>query len=416
MLNPENEMIFEKIAEQLELTVTADDRLLFARTFSLLSVRDNAFVFSYSDKSAYRAFIGRNKNALMVAAGTVCGKLPDISFKYIGKTAADKPAGEPQTAVPKNKNKSLRKGIRNIIASLVCLILAFAVAIVSVNFIANLSFKENFYSLSLENTYDNFRVIQLSDLHNSKYGGKNSKLLHRIEKLEPDIIVMTGDCLDVSGDIDEITALCSSLAKIAPTYYIYGNNEWKRAFGCETSLEAIDKLTGSDGESRDAEKLYSADNGLRETLGKTGVKVLFNESDTVNIGSNRVKIFGTLTSNPSAFWDYAGKSFYDYLSSDNDCVKITLCHEPVLLETLKEESWGSLVLCGDTHGGVVRLPVFGAAYSKDYGILPERSSHMIYGKFKSGNSDVIVSSGLTNRGFPRIFNQPELVIIDINKY
>ena len=41
---------------------------------------------------------------------------------------------------------------------------------------------------------------------------------------------------------------------------------------------------------------------------------------------------------------------------------------------------------------------------------------MIYGKFKSGNSDVIVSSGLTNRGFPRIFNQPELVIIDINKY
>ena len=64
MLNPENEMIFEKIAEQLELTVTADDRLLFARTFSLLSVRDNAFVFSYSDKSAYREFIGRNKNAI----------------------------------------------------------------------------------------------------------------------------------------------------------------------------------------------------------------------------------------------------------------------------------------------------------------------------------------------------------------
>lgn len=414
MLNPENENIFEEITEQLKSTVPQADILLFKESFSLLSFEGNTFIFSYDDKALYREFLNRNKNALMVAAGTVCGKIPDIRFKY------NKPngAGSEIPSIPKkiSGTGNIKRGIRNIIASLVCLLLAFTLAIVSVNFIANLNFKENFYSLSLERTYDNFRIIQLSDLHNSKYGKNNKQLLHRIEKLAPDIIVLTGDCLDTSGSTDDITSLCSSLSKIAPTYYVYGNNEWKRAFDCGTSLEEIDALIGATDDSRDPEKLYAADNGLRKKLEETGVKVLFNECDTLTVGANKIKIFGTLTSNPSAFWDYAGKSFYDYLSSDSDSIKITLCHEPVLLETLKEESWGSLVLCGDTHGGVVRLPMLGAVYSRDYGLFPERSKHMIYGKFEVGNSDVIVSSGLTNRGFPRIFNQPELVVIDVNKY
>ena len=41
---------------------------------------------------------------------------------------------------------------------------------------------------------------------------------------------------------------------------------------------------------------------------------------------------------------------------------------------------------------------------------------MIYGKYTSGDSQVIVSSGLENKNPLRIFNQPEIAIIDINKY
>ena len=144
--------------------------------------------------------------------------------------------------------------------------------------------------------------------------------------------------------------------------------------------------------------------------------MLFNSSDIIEIGSNKVKVFGTLTSNPSAFWPYAGEEFYKFISEDDNCVRLLLCHEPLLFEALYEEYWGDLVLCGDTHGGVVRLPSFGAVYSRNFGLLPERNNHLIYGKYKAGNSDLIVSSGLTNRGVPRIFNQPELVVVDVNKY
>lgn len=395
----------------------------FSENFRLVKFDGSRFVFAYSDKSAYEIFMSDGINPLRTAAAAACGKMPDIRFKYEPKKAK-KRAVSSKPAVPifdsefdtEVRRVNYKKGIKSIIASFICIVLAFLIAVVGINYFANRKFKENFYSLSLKNTFDNFRIIQLSDLHNSTYGKNNKELTDRISRLAPDIIVMTGDCLDKNGSEDEITELCTALAAVAPTYYIYGNNEWQRSFDCGETLEDIDGLTGGSDGGRDANKLYSADKGLKNALEKTGVKVLFNSSDIIEIGNNRVKIFGTLTSNPSAFWPYAGDEFYKFVSEDTDCVKLFLCHEPLLFETLYEDFWGDLVLCGDTHGGVVRLPALGALYSRDFGLLPERADHFIYGKYKAGTSDLIVSSGLSNKGFPRVFNQPELVIIDVNKY
>ena len=63
--------------------------------------------------------------------------------------------------------------------------LPFLIAVVGINYFANRKFKENFYSLSLKNTFDNFRIIQLSDLHNSTYGKNNKELTDRISRLAP---------------------------------------------------------------------------------------------------------------------------------------------------------------------------------------------------------------------------------------
>ena len=182
------------------------------------------------------------------------------------------------------------------------------------------------------------------------------------------------------------------------------------------TLESLDELTGQPGETKDSQKLYDLDNGLKKTLEATGVKVLFNESDLITIGSTDIRIFGTLTSNPSAFWPYAGTAFNSFLNENTDEIKIFACHEPLLLETLEDEKWGDLVLCGDTHGGVVRLPGIGALYTRDDGLFPEKRGAMVYGKYKLGSSQVIVSSGLENKNPLRIFNQPEIVIVDVNNY
>lgn len=401
---------FSQISEKLGNLTSEQDRNLFDRTFTLQKHDKNVFVFGYDDKTACDAFLAENRNALFSAVGSVCGQLPELKFKQLPKSYASEKKDE------KPKKANYKKGVKNIVASLICLVLALILGVISINFIANRKFKENFYSVSINKTKDNFRIIQLSDLHTSTYGKDNADLIDRITKLEPDIIILTGDCVDQDATADNTVSLCTALAKIAPTYYIYGNNECQKAFSNAMTLESLDELTGQPGETKDSQKLYDLDNGLKKTLEATGVKVLFNESDLITIGSTDIRIFGTLTSNPSAFWPYAGTAFNSFLNENTDEIKIFACHEPLLLETLEDEKWGDLVLCGDTHGGVVRLPGIGALYTRDDGLFPEKRGAMVYGKYKLGSSQVIVSSGLENKNPLRIFNQPEIVIVDVNNY
>lgn len=401
---------FSQISEKLGNLTSEQDRNLFDRTFTLQKHDKNVFVFGYDDKTACDAFLAENRNALFSAVGSVCGQLPELKFKQLPKSYASEKKDE------KPKKANYKKGVKNIVASLICLVLALILGVISINFIANRKFKENFYSVSINKTKDNFRIIQLSDLHTSTYGKDNADLIDRITKLEPDIIILTGDCVDQDAAADNTVSLCTALAKIAPTYYIYGNNECQKAFSNAMTLESLDELTGQPGETKDSQKLYDLDNGLKKTLEATGVKVLFNESDLITIGSTDIRIFGTLTSNPSAFWPYAGTAFNSFLNENTDEIKIFACHEPLLLETLEDEKWGDLVLCGDTHGGVVRLPGIGALYTRDDGLFPEKRGAMVYGKYKLGSSQVIVSSGLENKNPLRIFNQPEIVIVDVNNY
>lgn len=43
---------------------------------------------------------------------------------------------------------------------------------------------------------DGYRIVQISDLHNAKFGQNNEKLIRKIASLEPDMIVVTGDLVD----------------------------------------------------------------------------------------------------------------------------------------------------------------------------------------------------------------------------
>ena len=56
-------------------------------------------------------------------------------------------------------------------------------------------------------------------------------------------------------------------------------------------------------------------------------------------------------------------------------------------------------------------------YEHSHGLLPElQSDTLIYGLYELSNRPLIVSSGLSNRGMIRVNNQPELVIVDVNRY
>ena len=127
-------------------------------------------------------------------------------------------------------------------------------------------------------------------------------------------------------------------------------------------------------------------------------------------------IYGVLTSNPSSFWSYAGESFDEYMYSNENNLKITAIHEPLVFEEYSPDSWGDLMLAGHNQGGTVKIPMIGPLYTHDGGFLPDRGGHYVSGRYEVQGRPLIISSGLENKNIMRINNQPEIVIVDINKF
>ena len=301
--------------------------------------------------------------------------------------------------------------------SLIFVLIAVFIAIVGCNYIGNRNFKETFYSVSSLKVNNKIRIIQLSDLHNCSFGKDNKKIISRVQKLKPDLIIYTGDIVDSKAKSDErVISLCKELSNVAPSYYIYGNNEVEKYYDIPLTQEALDKKFGFNDKNRQPDKLLKITDDLTKKLEASGVKVLKNNSDTIMVGTTQVDIYGVLTSNPSSFWSYAGESFDEHIYSNVNNLKITAIHEPLVFEEYSPDSWGDLMLAGHNHGGTIKVPMIGPLYTHDAGFLPNRGGHYVDGRYEVQGRPLIISSGLENKNIMRINNQPEIVIVDINKF
>lgn len=322
-----------------------------------------------------------------------------------------------------NEYKIESKSRRNLrvfilfIVSMIFVGIAAGVALVGFNYLDNQNFKETFYCVSSLKVNNQIRVIQISDLHNCTYGDNNSKIIDRVKKLNPDLIICTGDCIDSGEDsLEQIVDLCAALADIAPAYYVYGNNEIETYYEAPLTQDNLDEKFGFDDTNRDPKALLDLADPFATKIEQTGVKVLKNSMDTITVGATQVDVYGVLTSNPSAFWSYAGSSFDEHIFTNTDHLKITAIHEPFVFEEYTPDSWGDLMLAGHTHGGTARIPVLGPVYTQEGGLLPQRSGSYVYGRYDVQGRPLIVSSGLENNNIFRINNQPEIVVVDINKF
>ena len=349
--------IGQLIKQHLKMALPEDVYRRWIDDFVFESIDSKKIIVGYYGNESLKEFNRDYKDIVWVNICSVAGYSKELKV-YKRNSAPEK-----------QKKVKFGRQMRTAKLFLLCavfVIIALGVSLIAENYISNRTFRETFYSVSSIKANNRVRVIQISDLHNSVYGSGNTKLINRIEKLKPDLIVLTGDCIDSSDRSESQTlALCEKLAEIAPSYYIYGNNE----------------------------------------------------TDIITVGSTEVEIYGVFTSNPSAFWSYAGRSFDDYIYKNTGNLKITTIHEPFVFETYTDVySWGDLILAGHTHGGVARIPMFGSLFTKEGGFFPERKGCYVYGRYEVSGSPLIVSSGLANNNIYRVNNKPELVIVDINKY
>ena len=245
----------------------------------------------------------------------------------------------------------------------------------------------SFYHLASDDVDSGFRIVQLSDLHLHEFGEKNAELVDWVRRLDPDIIVITGDMNNhYDDDTHIVTELCSQLVEITDVYYVMGNHEW---------VDHIDRHTT-----------------IKDDIVATGVTMLQNGYVVREINGNKV-VIGGLVNEVSNYDKYSGPKFMEKFMAE-DGFKLLLVHYPEYFLGKLNDYTIDLVMSGHTHGGVIRIPVIGGLYSSDQGLFPKLYEGI---QVVDGGSVVVVSRGLGGEGnIPRINNNPEIVVVDVNWY
>lgn len=227
--------------------------------------------------------------------------------------------------------------------------------------------------------FDGFKIVQLSDLHGADFG---DELYEKVREQSPDIIVLTGDFITTGDDLAVVDKLTSKLSALTDVYYISGNHDY-----------------GS-GEIQ----------ALTEILERNGVRFLRNEYEFIERDGAHIIVSGVEDPNSWAEMTQPDELEQSIADAYPDTYNLLLGHRNYWVQEYPELPV-DLILCGHTHGGIIRLPGVGGLLSTDRTMFPEYEA----GEYFCGQYEMIVSRGLGNSiSIPRMFNLPEIVSVTLH--
>ena len=284
--------------------------------------------------------------------------------------------------------KNIRSNRKKYIKS--AIILLIVIALLLFCSYQNRHLETTYYTYKVEQLgtdLEGYRIVQISDLHNAKFGKNNQKLVDRIRECEPDMIVLTGDLVDSNHtNVDRAVQFVNEIVKICPVYYVTGNHEyWLDTSEYENLMDGL----------ASAGVIILDDQVVEISMGDAKFRLVGLDDKSLADGT-----LGTLLNNAQnvAHEDSEKKEF-----------TVVLAHEPQYFA--KYAGTGvDLVLSGHAHGGQFRLPFVGGIVAPDQGFLPEYTA----GEYYMNGTEMIVSRGLGNSVIPvRMFNYPEIVCVEL---
>ncbi len=226
---------------------------------------------------------------------------------------------------------------------------------------------------------NNFRITQISDAHvGASFSGKGlQKHIDKINKTNPDIVVITGDFIDDSTTKQDMLDACDSLGKLKSkygTYLVYGNHDlgyYNRDYTIEEYVNALEK---------------------------NNVNVLVDEVVSIN---DYIYLVGRKDKR------YSNRMSIDNLIKDLDTSKyiIDLNHQPNDYDN-ESKANVDLVLSGHAHGG----QLFPLGY---IGKIIKANDEFT-GIHKRENTTFIVNNGISGWALDfKTGTKSEYVVIDI---
>lgn len=270
---------------------------------------------------------------------------------------------------------------------IVCAIAALLLAVLPLALDSRLLIRT--YTLETEKISSPVRIALVTDLHSCRYGEGQVELLDAIHTQKPDVILLGGDIFDDEIDDTHTEIFLSGIAGKYPIFYVTGNHEWwsgAEAFGAKMAI-----------------------------LEKYGIPVLSQEAVTLNIRGEMLTICGV--DDPESYLLDSAALHYDarldqvLTEAAEEQYTVLLAHRPEYFPSYAARDF-DLTLCGHAHGGQWRIPyVLNGLIAPNQGLFPQYAG----GLYEKNGTTMIVSRGLARETtwVPRIFNRPELVIVEI---
>lgn len=231
------------------------------------------------------------------------------------------------------------------------------------------------------------KLVLITDFHGCDYGKNQNEIMEKLDQEKPDLVLLGGDIFDDRLSHKHSKELIKILSEKYDCYYVSGNHDvWS-------------------GELKEIKNFLKAHE----------VKVLEGEMLSLSIGGDTINLCGL--DDPSYYQKEKDVNTFEntllMLDSLNKKQNYTilLSHRPEYVETYKKYDF-DLILAGHAHGGQWRIPgILNGLLAPNQGLFPKYAG----GRYSFYNKEMIVSRGLAREStrVPRIFNRPELVIIQL---
>ncbi|WP_161524797.1 metallophosphoesterase [Alteribacter lacisalsi] len=279
------------------------------------------------------------------------------------------------------------------------------------------------------------RILHVTDLHEKTFGENQQRLVDRINELEYDVIVFTGDMLDglESTNTAPFFDLIEAVSNLEHALFVPGNSDpYSYAVGEDGTVEKSRFIQELEALGVDlVESVYSFDHADGQTY-----HFVYLEYAIGNVRQSLNHLEGGRIP-----WDHPHYESYilhhealmselDFLEDPADGeVVIALNHYPVQDERMAQIKQYDhlsyrefdLILAGHYHAGQFRVPFFGAfiipePYFPRYGLFPPQDR--VTGPWQYENTKQYVSGGLGSGGpVPllkfRLFNPPEINLLHV---
>lgn len=245
---------------------------------------------------------------------------------------------------------------------------------------------------------EGLRIVQISDLHLPGFYHHQNKLeeiMLKINELEPDILVNTGDFINTGWrEFDGFDTILSKALARYGQYAVMGNHD----FGTYNP-----HFTGAERENNVSL--------MNRYISASGYKVLNDEFEIVNIGNAAVALLGVTTkgSFPEIVHGDLEKASERIYRED---LRILLAHDPNQwdMEVAGRTSI-DLTLSGHTHGFQVGILTKRIKWSPAKYFYPRWS-----GMYEEKGQFLVVNRGLGVLGIPfRIWMPPEITVITLER-